>query len=749
MVVRKYLQGMAKTKTLVIVESPTKAKTIKKFLDSSYIVESSFGHVRDLPKSSLGVDVEHNFKPKYVVPAKARKQVTELKKRAKLAGHILFATDEDREGEAISWHLAEVLGIQPEKAERIVFHEVTKRAILSALEHPRPLSMPLVDAQQARRVLDRLVGYELSPFLWKKIARGLSAGRVQSVAVRLIVERERERQAFRPEDFWTVQGMFTPLSGGDAFPATLHTVDGKKLEKLSINTQELASRYVSDTKNAEFTVASVKKRDVTRRPSAPYTTSTLQQDANNKLGFSAKQTMMLAQQLYEGVDLGAEGAHGLITYMRTDSVNLSADFTTEAASQIAQNFGKDYASPQPRVYTAKSKLAQEAHEAIRPTLASRTPDAVKPYLDDRQWKLYRLIWNRGVASQMTDAKLAQVTIDLGTSDNNYIFRATGSTIQFPGFLALYSGSVKETLLPKLSEGDAVKASDIGAEQHTTEPPARYTEAALVKELEERGIGRPSTYAPTMSTIQARGYVEKEEKKFKPTEMGMLVNDVLVEHFPNIVDYDFTAKMEDELDEIANNNKPWEPIIATFYQPFKQTLMIKEDEVSKKELTEEATNEVCDKCGKPMVIKLGRFGKFLACSGFPDCKNTKHLDSHGKIEQEETTDEKCDKCGKPMQVKHGRFGKFLGCTGYPECKGIKRIEVTTGVTCPTCEKGEMVQRRSKRGKVFYGCNQYPNCKTAVWSKPTGERCPSCGSLLVFDKDDSHVCSNSDCSFKPTT
>lgn len=749
MVVRKSLQNMAKTKTLVIVESPTKAKTIKKFLDSSYIVESSFGHVRDLPKSTLGVDVEHNFKPKYVVPAKSRKQVAELKKRAKTANHILFATDEDREGEAISWHLAEVLGISPEKAERIVFHEVTKRAILSALEHPRALSMPLVDAQQARRVLDRLVGYELSPFLWKKIARGLSAGRVQSVAVRLIVERERERMAFKPEDFWTVQGMFTPSSDGDAFPATLHTIDGTKLEKLTINSEELAARYVSETKDADFTVANVKQRDVTRRPAAPYTTSTLQQDANNKLGFSAKQTMLLAQQLYEGVDIGSEGTHGLITYMRTDSVNLATDFTGDAHKQITETFGKEYASPTPRIYTAKSKLAQEAHEAIRPTVASRTPDSVKSYLDDRQWKLYRLIWNRAVASQMMDAKLGQTTIDLATSDKKYVFRATGSTIQFPGFLALYSGTVKETLLPKLSEGDAVKASDIRSEKHTTEPPPRYTEAALVKELEERGIGRPSTYAPTMSTVQARGYVEKEEKKFKPTEMGTLVNDVLVEHFPTIVDYDFTAKMEDELDEIANNGKPWEPIIAAFYQPFKKTLMIKEEEVSKKELTEEATNEICDKCGKPMIIKLGRFGKFLACTGFPDCKNTKHLDATGHIESEETTDEKCEKCGKPMQVKRGRFGKFLGCTGYPECKGIKRIEVTTGVKCPTCDKGEMVERRSKRGKVFYGCNQYPACKTAVWSKPTGERCPSCGSLLVFDKDGSHVCSNSECSFKPTT
>ena len=735
-------------KTLVIVESPTKAKTIKKFLGRNYAVESSFGHVRDLPKTKLGVDVENDFVPKYVVPAKAREQIKKLKKLAKASGNnILFATDEDREGEAISWHLAEVLGIKPEKAERIVFHEVTKKAITNSLEHSRPLKMSLVDAQQARRILDRLVGYELSPFLWKKVARGLSAGRVQSVAVRLIVEREREREAFKPQDFWTIEGVFSKKDDETHFPAKLHAVDGKKLEKLSIESEKQAKEYLEKLQSADYAVSALKQRNVSRKPAAPYTTSTLQQDANNKLGFSSKQTMMLAQQLYEGIDLGPDGSHGLITYMRTDSVNLSKDFTNEAQGVIKEQFGADYAHKETRAFKAKSKLAQEAHEAIRPTSALRTPENVQPYLDARQLKLYTLIWNRAIASQMADAALRQTSIDISTPKKDFTFRASGSVVKFPGFLKLYPDSIKESLLPEIAENDPLTAHEIKPEQHTTEPPARYTEATLVKELEELGIGRPSTYAPTMSTIQARNYVEKEERRFAPTEMGTLVNDVLVEHFPDIVDYDFTAKMEDDLDEIANEHKPWAPIIKAFYQPFKKNLMKKEEEVSKKDLTEESTDESCEKCGKPMVIKMGRFGKFLACSGFPDCKNTKEVNGDGAIEEPETTDEKCGDCGKPMQIKHGRYGKFLGCTGYPDCKGIKRIENSTGVKCTNCDKGEMVERRSKRGKTFYGCNQYPECKTALWSKPTGEKCSACGSLMVFGKNDTHACSNSECSFKP--
>ncbi|MBI3120353.1 MAG: type I DNA topoisomerase, partial [Candidatus Kerfeldbacteria bacterium] len=699
---------------------------------------------RDLPKSTLGVDVEHDFLPKYIVPMRSRKHVQELKTLAKKSSSVLFATDEDREGEAISWHLAEILGIPPDKAERIVFHEITSRAIQEALKKPRPLDLHLVDAQQARRVLDRLVGYTLSPFLWKKVARGLSAGRVQSVAVRLIVERERERQAFKAQDYWTIEGLFHPENATTTFPARLYAIASKTLEKLEIASQEAATEILSKLRESAFHVSAITKKTIARKPAPPYTTSTLQQDANHLLGFSSKQTMLLAQQLYEGVDLGPQARVGLITYMRTDSVNLAKEFVTEARTQISRTFGKPFMPEAPREWVTKSKLAQEAHEAIRPTSAMRKPDSMSSYLSPQQLKLYTLIWNRALASQMENAKLARTAVDIVDGSNGFTFRANGSTILFPGFLTLYPSSIKETLLPELNEGDKISAEQITAEKHTTEPPARFTEAMLVKTLEEKGIGRPSTYAPTMSTIQERGYVTLEEKCFAPTEIGMLVNDVLVEHFPDIVDYDFTANLEDSLDAIAGEGREWIPIIRDFYTPFKQRITEKEQEVSKKALTEEATSEVCEKCGKPMVIKMGRFGRFLACTGFPECKNTKQLSKNGEIEPPETTTETCDKCGKPMVVKIGRFGKFLGCSGYPDCKGIKKIETTTGVRCPQCNKGDIVEKRSRRGKMFYSCNRYPTCKFALWSRPTGSTCQTCGSLMVQKNQQSEArCSNPEC------
>lgn len=731
--------------SLVIVESPTKAKTISKFLGSRYVVDSSYGHVRDLPKSSMGIDIDHDFALKYTIPTKAKERVKALKEKAKKSDVIYFATDEDREGEAIAWHLKDLLGIHSSKrAKRIVFHEITKGAIMEALEHPRDIDQHLVDAQQARRALDRLVGYELSPWLWKKIRRGLSAGRVQSVAVRLIVEREREVQKFVPQEYWTIEADFLKTTG-ETFHAKLSKREGKTLDKLDIHTNVEAQAILADLKQASYAVTHVQTKEMRKNPPAPYTTSTLQQDANRKLGFSSKQTMMIAQQLYEGMHLGAE-SEGLITYMRTDSVNLSSKFTTDAKGFIEHEFGKDYALATPRTHKASSKLAQEAHEAIRPTEAARTPASLQSHLDARQFKLYELIWRRALASQMAEALLNLTTIEVENARGTiYTFRATGSVISFKGYLALYSDVYKENILPACAVGESLTAASVAPNQHFTEPPPRYTEASLVKALEEEGIGRPSTYAPTMSTIQERGYVEKKEKQFVPTEIGFLVNDVLVEHFPRIVDLQFTARMEDDLDEIARGTKEWVPVIREFYTPFKTNLKEKEVSVTKKELTEEATSEVCEKCGKPMVIKMGRFGRFLACTGYPDCKNTKQVGSDGKPQEPETTDETCEKCGKPMVVKHGRFGKFLGCSGYPDCKGIKKIQNKTGVKCPSCDKGEIVEKHSRRGKSFYSCDQYPNCTFAVWSKPTGETCPTCRSLLVYGAKNTIRCSKKGCGY----
>lgn len=733
-------------KRLVIVESPTKAKTISKFLGRDFTVKSSFGHVRDLPKSKLGVDVEHEFTPQYIVSRDKTKVVKELKDAAKKCDEVLFATDEDREGEAISYHLAHILDIDPSDAQRIVFHEITKSAILEALEHPRALDLRLVDAQQARRVLDRLVGYNLSPFLWRKVAKGLSAGRVQSVAVRLVVEREREIQNFKPEEYWTIEGLFA--AEAKEFTAALNSIKGKKLDKMELKNKKQVDVILKDLTNVTYGVAAVEEKKTKRYPAAPFTTSNLQQEANHQLGFSAKQTMRLAQQLYEGVELGSEGSVGLITYMRTDAVNLSEKFLTEAHDVIGSQFGKDYQLAEPRRFKNKNKSAQEAHEAIRPAEVGRTPESVEQYLDRQQFRLYDLIWRRAVATQMAPAELNSVSVDV-ESNNHYVFRATGQTILFAGFLKLYPDKAKENILPKLAAGQAVECRELKPEQHFTEPPARYSDATLVKALEEYGIGRPSTYAPTIATIEERGYVERDDKKkLKPKEIALLVNDLLVEHFPQVVDYQFTAQMEENLDEIARGEKDWQPIIATFYHPFKDNLDKKDSELSKKELTEEKTDEVCEKCGQPMVIKLGRYGKFLACSGYPECKNTKPFGQEEKeaAAQVELSDEKCEQCGSSMQMKRGRFGPFLGCSKYPECKNIKKIEIKVDVKCPKCGEGDIVQRRSKRGKIFYGCNRYPQCDFALWDKPTGDVCPESKDLLVYGAKGMIKCSNKECGYK---
>ena len=734
-------------KTLVIVESPTKAKTISKFLGKNFIVKSSFGHVRDLPKSKLGVDVEHNFEPQYIVSRDKTAVVKELKDAAKKADEVLFASDEDREGEAISYHLAAILDIAPQKAKRITFHEITKTAIEHALEHPRALDLHLVDAQQARRVLDRLVGYNLSPFLWRKVAKGLSAGRVQSVAVRLIVEREREIKDFKPEEYWSIDGLFISEKDKTEFLAKLNAINGKKLDKMDLKEKGQVDAILKDLEKATYKVIDVEEKQTKRSPLAPFTTSTLQQEANNVLGYSAKQTMRLAQQLYEGIELGSEGQTALITYMRTDAVNLSDKFLTEAHEAIGKEFGNKYQLAEPRKFKNKNKNAQEAHEAIRPTEALRTPDEIKPFVEPAQYKLYNLIWRRAVATQMADAELNSMSVDI-ESNNKYGFRATGQTIIFDGFLKLFPEKTKENALPVLKKDEAIVCKELQPEQHFTEPPARYSDATLVKALEEFGIGRPSTYAPTIATIEDRGYIERDDKKrFEPKEIAYLVNDLLVEHFHHVVDYRFTAEMESNLDAIAEGEKEWQPVIKDFYTPFKENLDKKDKELDKKNLTEETTDEKCEKCGKPMIIKIGRFGKFLACTGYPECKSTRPIPGSEEAKQEvQVTDEKCEKCGSPMVVKRGRFGPFLGCSKYPECKNIKSIDKKINVKCPKCTEGDLVEKRTKRRKIFFGCNRYPKCDFAIWEKPNGEVCPKSGDLLVFAAKGVIKCSNKECDFK---
>lgn len=748
---------------LIIVESPTKAKTISKFIGQEYKVLSSFGHVRDLPKNKMGIDTEKNFEIEYIIPNKAEKKVAELKKLAQKAESVILASDEDREGESIAWHLTQALDLGgPKNVARIVFHEITKKAIEKALENPRKINMHLVDAQQARRVLDRLVGYELSPFLWKKIRRGLSAGRVQSVALRFISEREREIGKFKEESFFDISVAVRPLSAKTGksgqttaqFPANLIEKDGEKIEqvvtlklfagdyktkKTTINTKESASAVVADLESARFEVADVEEKETKRNPSPPFTTSTLQQAAINSLGFSSKQTMTLAQKLYE---------EGLITYMRTDSVNLSMESMLAARKTIEKEFGKDYALENPRFFKTKSKGAQEAHEAIRPAYPEKTPATLKSALDPGQHKLYKLIWNRMIASQMQPATLNSVKINIkAAGKSQYLLRANGSTVKFPGYLKVYGDRmpVTENILPHLSAGDALEQVEIIPEQKSTTPPPRYNEASLVKILEEYGIGRPSTYAPTISTIIERKYVEKsEDRKLQPLEIGLVVNDLLVAHFPEIVEIKFTAHMEEELDEVAAGKIEWVPVIREFYAPFKKHLENKTKEVKKEDFMEKLNRE-CPDCGGDLIVKHGRFGKFIACANYPNCKHTEKTAEEKKVD-DENSGEVCDKCGAPMVVKRGRFGSFLGCSKYPDCKGIKRIENKTGVKCPACGKGEIVERKSKRGKSFYGCNNYPACKTAFWSKPTGETCPTCSSLLVFAAKGKVKCSKKECTYE---
>ncbi|MFW0837566.1 MAG: type I DNA topoisomerase [Candidatus Komeilibacteria bacterium] len=731
---------------LLIVESPTKAKTIGKFLDKKYQVLSSFGHIRDLPKSKLGIDTEDNYKPQYVIPVKARKTVNQLKKSIGKNTEVYLATDEDREGEAIAWHLAQILKLPADKSKRIAFHEITATAVKEAISKPREMDINLVHSQQARRILDRLVGYKLSPWLWRKVAKGLSAGRVQSVAVRLIVEREKEIAAFKAQEYWSVEA--SCQHDDDIFTAKLQQIQGKKLDKFAINNNQEADDIVSAAKKLTYAITEFTSKEEKRNAPSPLTTSLLQQEANRRLGFSSKQTMMLAQQLYEGVEMGAKQAEGLITYMRTDSQSLSEKFLTEARSYIKENFGAEKLPSKAIHYRTKSKNAQEAHEAIRPTSAYRSPVEIKEYLNNNQYKLYKLIWERTLATQMKPAIISITTVNISDAKHTYDFVASGSVIKEPGYLTIYKNYHPENPLPPLPEKAAVNMNDIVGNQHFTKPPARYSDAGLVKQLEKRGIGRPSTYAPIISTIIERNYVQREEKRLQPTEIGILVADLLVEHFPKIMDYEFTAKLENDLDAIAQGDKTWVPVIDNFYQPFAANLNNKYESVTKEDIAT-TTEEICDKCGSPMVIKFARYGKFLACSNFPECKNTKNLDKNDNPVEPPKTKEKCPECGHDLQIKRGRFGEFLACTNYPDCKFTKSMEEDLDISCPRCEKGKIVGKRSRRGKLFYGCNRYPECDFALWQKPTGDKCPQCESLLVTNKKGEIFCSNKECDYKAAT
>ncbi|MHB8173758.1 MAG: type I DNA topoisomerase [Nitrospirota bacterium] len=750
-------------KDLIVVESPAKAKTINKYLGDQYIVKASLGHVRDLPKKRLAVDIENGFMPEYEVIKDKAKVIAELKRLAKSAEKIYLAPDPDREGEAIAWHVAEEIKAPEEKLFRVLFNEITKRGVTDAMKSPGKIDMNKVDAQQARRVLDRLVGYQVSPLLGKKVKWGASAGRVQSVALRLVVEREREILAFVPREYWSITAALNADSP-PPFTAKIAKSDGRKLEILNGTEADEITAYL---KEQAFIVSKVDRKEKKQYPVPPFTTSKLQQEAARKLRFSAKKTMLVAQQLYEGLEIGPEGAVGLITYMRTDSTRVSNEAVTEARDLIVNKYGKNYLPEKPPVY-ASQKKAQEAHEAIRPTSVGREPESVKGYLDKDQLALYRLIWNRFLASQMNPAVLDMTGVDIQAG--RYGFRATGSVVKFPGFMALYTEGKDEdksdkeaeegaepgvsVSLPPLRVGDLLKLGELTPRQHFTQPPPKYTEASLVKELEEKGIGRPSTYAAIMSTIVDREYVEKKSNAFSPTELGFIVNDLLVESFPDLFNVEFTAKMEDELDEIEEGRMQWVDTVKEFYGPFEKSLINAQKGMRNVKREETPTDIECEKCGSKMVIKWGRNGRFLACPGYPECKNTRELPGEGgesanaQAREAEATDEKCPKCESPMVIKSGRFGKFMACSAYPKCKTTKPIPL--GVSCPKCG-GDLSERRTKGGKPFYGCGNYPKCDFASWDRPVPKKCPECGSPYLVEKyskkDGPYIaCPNKGCGYK---
>jgi DNA topoisomerase-1 len=724
-----------KKRNLVIVESPAKARTLTGILGRDYDVRASVGHVRDLPKRRLGVDVENGFAPTYLVPKEKREVVRKLKEAAEGAGAVYLATDPDREGEAISWHVMEAVELDGVPTQRVVFHEITPESVRRAFDEPRQLDMRLVDSQQARRIVDRLVGYKISPILWRKVRRGLSAGRVQSVALRIVVEREREIEGFVPREYWTIDADLAPARDGTspdepACRARLVGLAGKK-KKLEIDSGDEAERLTALLRKAAYRVADVRRKKQVRRPAPPFITSTLQQEASRRFGFSAKRTMAIAQQLYEGRALGGDGERrvGLITYMRSDSTRVSEQAKSQVRAYIREKYGASFLPRSPRVFQKKVPAAQEAHEAIRPTSVRREPASLRRRLTADQHKLYTLIWQRMVASQMADAVFDNTTVEIearpASGRDTYLFRATDTILHFAGYRQLYQETTAEEAksqepridLTPLTPGEELRLLALLPEQHFTEPPPRFTEATLVKALEENGIGRPSTYAPILSTIQDRGYVEREGRALRPTELGYVVNDLLVSHFADIVDVSFTAEMEEELDDIASGEREWQPVVQQFYEPLVEAL----SEAAKAPVVEEPTDEICEKCGRPMVLRWGRYGRFVACSGFPECQNTKPVEVP-------VTDERCDLCGAPMAIKGGRYGTFLACTRYPDCKGRRAFVHRVGVACPDCG-GDIVERTTKRGRRFYGCSNYPRCRFTSWARPLPGRCPQCGDLVV--------------------
>lgn len=734
------------SKYLVVVESPTKAKSISKFLGKNYKVMSSMGHIRDLPKSKLGIDIEDHFKPHYITIRGKGDLLKDLKKNAKNVEKIYYAADPDREGEAIAWHLRQYLEVgkdgvdtNPDALCRIEFNEITKKAVQEAVKNPRSIDTNRVLAQQSRRVLDRLAGYQLSPLLWKKVRKGLSAGRVQSVAVRLICEKQKEIDAFVPEEYWSLDGDF--LHNKDCFNAKLVKINNKKAE---IKDKEHMDKILADLDQASYLVKTVQKKKRKKSPLPPFTTSNMLQEANNKLGYTAKRTMQLAQQLFEGVSLGGANV-GLITYMRTDSVRVSAEAQEEATAYIAETFGKEYCPLKPRQYS-KSGRIQNAHEAIRPTAAERSPLSVKEYLSQPQYRLYKLIWDRFIASQMSDAEVEGTVYDIAAKD--YLFRANGSIVIFSGFMKVYKSANKEDALPDIKEGEAVTLSELHNEQHFTQPPAPYTEATLTKTLEKLGIGRPSTYVTIIETVANRGYVTRREKTFHPTELGIVVNDLLMEYFPDILNVEFTANMEDELDKVEEGKMEWVSVLENFYGPFSASLAKAEEAIGEIALVDEVSDIICERCGRNMVYKMGRYGRFLACPGYPECRNVKSIDKDGNVVEAEVeeSDVVCEHCGSKMVVKQGRYGKFLACPNYPECKNIKSIDEEIGIKCEKCG-GELVKKRSKKGKVFYGCKNYPKCETTYWNLPLEALCPDCGRHMVEkttkQKGTTVYCENKEC------
>ncbi len=743
---------------LVIMESPTKASTANSYLGSTYKVVACKGHLRDLPKSTLGIDLENNFEAHYINIRGKGDLIRELKKEVKKADRIFLATDPDREGEAISWHLMTALAIPPEKAHRITFNEVTKTAVKNAIKNPRSIDMDMVNAQQARRILDRIVGYKLSPFLWKTVKSGLSAGRVQSVATRIIVERENEIRAFVPKEYWTIDADLE-TAAGKGFRTRFWGMAGTGV-KAELSTEAEAAAIVADCTGKPFVVSEIRNGKKIKNPAPPFTTSTLQQEASRKLNFQSQRTMKVAQELYEGLNLGSEfgGTHGLITYMRTDSLRISDEAREVAKNFICEKYGEDYYSAKPRIYKAKAG-AQDAHEAIRPADPTLEPASIRKLLTSDQYRLYKLIWDRFIASQMESAELATVQTDLLC--DKYVFRTSGYTVKFPGFMAVYEESTDDkksdedgenTRLPQFTEGESLMAQNITPDQHFTEPPARYTEASLIKFLEDEGIGRPSTYTPTITLIISRGYVKREGKSLVPTQLGEVITRIMCEQFPDIVDYKFTASMEDQLDDIENGECTMNDVLTDFYDGFRKELEAAMENVSKEDIDvpDEVTDIICEHCGSNMVVKNGRFGKFAACPNSPTCKNTKPLTKSGEAlveKKPEIAPMKCDECGSDMILRTGRYGSFYACSRYPECKFTKQKVKTLGVKCPDCG-AELVTKYGKNRTMFYSCERYPNCNFSSWDLPTNEKCPKCGDMLLKKKGKNHimVCRNAQCDYK---